>query len=77
MPNTLKGTEVSLSYGQCFLYLVSFSINVSVFSYHMAGYLLGIHTGGMPPGYRPPYICPPVTSCGVKMEIEKLRDSGW
>ena len=26
---TLKGTEVSLSYAQCFLYLVSSSINVS------------------------------------------------
>ena len=26
-----KGTEVSLSYGQCFLYLVSSSINVSMF----------------------------------------------
>ena len=35
----LKGTEVSLSYVQCFLYLVSSSINVS-FSYYMAGYLL-------------------------------------
>ena len=30
---TLKGTEVSLSYVQCFLYLVSFS-------YYIAGYLL-------------------------------------
>ena len=28
---TLKGTEVSLSYVQCFLYLVSSSINVSIF----------------------------------------------
>ena len=28
---TLKGTEVSLSYIQCFLYLVSSSINVSIF----------------------------------------------
>ena len=28
---TLKGTEVSLSYVQCFLYLVSLSINASVF----------------------------------------------
>ena len=28
---TLKGTEVSLSYVQCFLYLVSSSVNVSVF----------------------------------------------
>ena len=27
----LMGTEVSLSYGQCFLYLVSSSINVSIF----------------------------------------------
>ena len=27
----LKGTEVSLSYIQCFLYLVSSSINVSIF----------------------------------------------
>ena len=36
---TLKGTEVSLSYVQCFLYLVSSSINVS-FSYYMARDLL-------------------------------------
>ena len=28
---TLKGTEVSLSYMQCFLYLVSSSVNVSIF----------------------------------------------
>ena len=28
---TLMGTEVSLSYAQCFLYLVSSSINVSIF----------------------------------------------
>ena len=28
---TFKGTEASLSYVQCFLYLVSFSINVSIF----------------------------------------------
>ena len=28
---TLKGTEASLSYIQCFLYLVSSSINVSIF----------------------------------------------
>ena len=28
---TLKGTEASLSYVQCFLYLVSSSINVSIF----------------------------------------------
>ena len=28
---TLKGTEVSLSYVQCFLYLISFWINVSIF----------------------------------------------
>ena len=27
----LKGTQVSLSYAQCFLYLISSSINVSVF----------------------------------------------
>ena len=33
---TLNGTEASLSYVQCFLYLVSFSINVSCFSYYMA-----------------------------------------
>ena len=32
---TLKGTEVSLSYVQCFLYLVSSSINVSIF--HITG----------------------------------------
>ena len=36
---TLKGTEVSLSYVQCFLYLVSSSINVC-FSHDMAGCLL-------------------------------------
>ena len=36
---TLKGTEVSLSYVQCFLYLVSSSISV-YFSLHMAGYFL-------------------------------------
>ena len=35
----LKGTEASLSYVQGFLYLVSSSINVSIFHY-MAGYLL-------------------------------------
>ena len=35
---TLKGTEVSLSYIWCFLYLV-YSITVS-FSYYMAGYFL-------------------------------------
>ena len=28
---TLKGTEVSLFYVQCFLYLVSSSINISIF----------------------------------------------
>ena len=28
---TLKGTEMSLSYMQCFLYLVSSSVNVSIF----------------------------------------------
>ena len=37
---TLKGTEASLSYVQCFLYLVSSSINVSYFSCYMTGYLL-------------------------------------
>ena len=31
---TLKGTEASLSYVQCFLYLVSSSINVSIFHIH-------------------------------------------
>ena len=40
---TLKGTEVSLSYVQCFLYLVSMysvsSVNISIF-HIMAGYLL-------------------------------------
>ena len=36
---TLKGTEVSLSYVQCFLYLVPSSVNV-YFSYYMAGYIL-------------------------------------
>ena len=33
---TLKGTEVSLSYVHCFMYLLSSSINVSV-SYYVAG----------------------------------------
>ena len=28
---TLKGTVASLSYVQCFLYFVSFSVNVSIF----------------------------------------------
>ena len=36
---TLKGTEASLSYVQCFLYLISSSINVS-FSYCIDGYFL-------------------------------------
>ena len=36
---TLKGTDVSLSYVKCFLYLMSSSINVS-FSCYMAGYFL-------------------------------------
>ena len=36
---TFKGTEASLSYVQCFLYLVSCLGNVS-FSYYMAGYVL-------------------------------------
>ena len=36
---SLKGTEVSLSYVQCVLYLVSSSINV-YFSYYMAAYFL-------------------------------------
>ena len=44
---TLKGTEASLSYVQCFLYLISSSINVS-FSYCIDGYFLDrlhhIHT---------------------------------
>ena len=31
---TLKGTKVSLSYVQCFLYLISSSINVSCFVLH-------------------------------------------
>ena len=37
---TLKGTEASLSCVQCFLYLVSSSINV-YFSYIVGGYFLG------------------------------------
>ena len=37
---TLKVSEASLSYIQCFLYLVCSLINVSIFSYDMAGYLL-------------------------------------
>ena len=37
---TLKGSEVSLSYVQCFLYLVSFSVNVPIFAHCMAKYLL-------------------------------------
>ena len=41
---TLKETEVSLSYVQCFLDLVSSSVNVSIFPY-MAGQLLDrLHT---------------------------------
>ena len=39
LKGTLKGTEASLSYIQCFLYIISSSVNV-YFSYHMAGYLL-------------------------------------
>ena len=39
MVPTLKGAEVSLTYVQCFLYLVSSSLNI-YFSYYMAGYLL-------------------------------------
>ena len=35
---TLKGTEVSLSHVQCFWYFISSSINVSIFSWYMAGY---------------------------------------
>ena len=35
---TLKGTEVSLSYVQCFLYLIFFK-KCLYFSYYMAGYL--------------------------------------
>ena len=35
---TLKRTEASLSYVQCFLYLVSSSINVSIF------HIIGLHT---------------------------------
>ena len=34
---TLKGTEASLSYIQCFLYLVSSSINVSICHYTWLG----------------------------------------
>ena len=37
---TLKGTEVSLSCVQCFLYLVLFFSKCLYFSYYMAGYLL-------------------------------------
>ena len=37
--STLRGTEASLSYVQCFLYLVT-SINVSIFHIYMAGYFL-------------------------------------
>ena len=36
---TLKGTELSLSCVQCFLYPASSSGNASIFSYSMAGYL--------------------------------------
>ena len=38
---TWKGTEVSLSHIQCFLYLVS-SINLSIFLYHIVEYFLDI-----------------------------------
>ena len=47
---TLKGTEASFSYVQCFLYLVSSSINVSIFhstwldSYIYTYVLIYIHT---------------------------------
>ena len=37
---TLKGTEASLSYVKCFLYLVSSSVSASIFLYDRAGYLL-------------------------------------
>ena len=37
---TFKGVEVSLSYIQCFLYLVCSSVNGLCFSYYMTGYLL-------------------------------------
>ena len=37
---TLKGTEVSLSYVECFLYLLSSSINAPIFSQYMALYFL-------------------------------------
>ena len=40
---TSKGTEESLSYVQCFLYLVPSSINVC-FSYYRAGYQWGLDT---------------------------------
>ena len=40
---TLKGTEVSLSYVQCFLYLVS-SISVSIFYTTWLGYFLDKNT---------------------------------
>ena len=43
---TLKGTEVSSSYVQCFLYLVSSSINV-YFSCYMDGYLLDRPSHGL------------------------------
>ena len=39
---TLKETEASLSYLQCFLYLVSPSINVSIFILH--GWIASGHT---------------------------------
>ena len=51
---TLKGTEASLSYVQCFLYLVSSSVNVSIFILHgwipsgqtsyFSGVLIEFHT---------------------------------
>ena len=37
---TLKWTEASLSYVQCFLYLVSSSISVFIFQQYVAGYFL-------------------------------------
>ena len=42
--STLEGTEVSLSYVQCFLYLVS-SVSVSVF--HLGSWILSGQTSDL------------------------------
>ena len=57
---TLKGTEVLLSYVQCFLYLVSSSINVSVL---LHGWILS--------GQTLSYITLPFKVCDVKRNFQE------